>query len=116
MVTIRKNDTTLNVTRGAFNSLYKAMGFSIVNDAEEGHSAPSSVGKVITAPTVKNSVEEDYKAVNDDYFDDDDDLEEKPLSEMTFKELKQYAAALGLDVNGVTSKRELRAIIRESQD
>ena len=46
---------------------------------------------------------------------DDEDLSEIPLNEMGFGQLCEYADQLGLNREGVRSKRELRALIREAR-
>jgi hypothetical protein len=41
------------------------------------------------------------------------DLSEIPLGEMSFDQLNEYADQLELDHDGIRSKKELRALIRE---
>ena len=41
-------------------------------------------------------------------------LSEIPLSEMDFYQLQDYAEQLGLDYEGIRSKKELRALIRNN--
>lgn len=60
--------------------------------------------------------EEDENSPEEDETDDDEDyvpLSEIPLGEMKFEQLSDYADELGLDHDGVRSKKELRAIIRD---
>lgn len=113
MVTIEKDGRTLTVTKGAFNKIYKSAGYVIVG-AEEDRQVPSASGNEITYTDHKNVREESSESVEDDSDDDEDDaFDEKPLSEMTFRELKSYADSIGLDHSDYTTKRDLRNAIIE---
>lgn len=112
MVTIEKNGNTLLVTMGAYKNFYKSMGYTLL-EAEE-------VRKVLPASkevNVTNDYEEDPMSNTESYEDEtSDDMEEKPLSEMSFNELKEYADRLGINTNGVSSKKELRIAIRKMEE
>lgn len=96
MVTISNGSgRELRVTRGAFDSIYRQIGYTII-DGGTGHTAP--------AP-------HDAPKVGDDY---QEDLKEKPIGEMTVQELRDYAAILGIDSEG-KGKRALRAEILEHE-
>lgn len=125
MVTIRKGDHTLRVTRGAFKSMYKPMGYVLEEDWEDAGVLPASDGDAHTPGTQrepeddpKDDPEEESEEEDTENDDDDEDenLEEKPLSEMNFKELKAAAAARDIDTSGMTSKKELRDAIREYEE
>ena len=61
----------------------------------------------------QNSAQEDEAL--DDEDEEYEDLSEIPLNEMGFGQLCEYADQLGLNREGIRSKRELRALIREAQ-
>lgn len=123
MVRIKKGNHTLSVTWGAFFSLYESMGYAIT-ETEGDEAVPPVSDKAVPQSEPKNGSEDDSDPVDDDdgvpvddgYDDEDPDLEEKPLSEMDFKELKEYASRLGIRTNGMNSKKDLRVAIRQVQD
>ena len=126
MVTIKRADHILTVSKGAFKNLYKPMGYVIVGDEGEPE-ASTSPDKEITPPYADKGSEDDLSSDEDESADDADeddanadaeeeDLEEKPLSEMNFKELKAYAKRRGINANGMSSKKEIRDAILEAEE
>lgn len=120
MVIIRKGNHALSVTLGAFLALYEPMGYTLATDAEEVHTDLPAPGGVITTHTPANAIEDESEGSEeypDDYdAEEDEDLEEKPLSEMNFKELKECAARLGINTNGMSSKKDIRMAIVEARN
>ena len=116
MVHIKKGAHTALVSMGAFKNLYEPMGYVIVR-AGEATTAPLAPDKGVTPVDAKKpatdapEATEDVVDSDDEDGDEEDELEDKPLSEMNFRELKTYASRLGLNVNGVNSKRELKTLI-----
>lgn len=109
MVTIKRGEHTLVVTMGAYKSLYKSMGYVLTGAREDSRSSSAPV-RVTTDP----DYDEDCVSEPESYEEEvNDDMEEKPLSEMSFKELKDYADRLGINTNGVSSKKEIRMAIRK---
>lgn len=106
MVIIEKGTHILSVTVGAYNTLFRAQGYRIVG-SEGVHTDSFLQDGEVTPTGGKNANEDEYES-NEDEYDD-----EKPLSEMTFKELKDYATKLGINTNGMSSKREIREAIDE---
>lgn len=92
MVNIKRGEHSLTVTQGAYTHLYKAMGYNIIEG--KGEENPPALEDV--SPDIN------YAA-----------LEEKPLSDMNFKELRDYAAHLGIDITGMVNKKEVRTAIIE---
>lgn len=90
---ITDGQKTLSVTKGAYRSFFKELGF-----------------KPVTPMPVEQP--EDMEPDEETMLDE---LYEKPLSEMDFSELKLYAESLGLNANGLKSKRELREAIRAAE-
>lgn len=121
MLHITNGNVTLRVTRGAFNSFYKKHGFHTVDD--EGAAEESEV--VVTQPSSgkecledsthreKGAAETDEDDSPEDCEEEDEDLSQIPLGEMSFDQLCEYADQLDLDRDGIRSKKELRALIRE---
>lgn len=122
MVRIKRGGHELTVTVGAFKRLYQPMGYSIVMGTEGGHTASPAPDEVVTPPEDETPDEDDSESeeeeVSEDAEDEDeaeDELEEKPIGEMSFKELKEYASRHGINVNGMTSKQEVRRAIRDAR-
>jgi hypothetical protein len=123
MLQVTNGTVTLMVTKGAFKSFYEPNGFHAV-DGEDGH---EEAGVVTTHPTPEtghsghSSQQELQQSVDDTEDEDEDeedteesvDLSEIPLGEMSFDQLEEYADQLELDHDGIRSKKELRALIRE---
>ena len=124
MLQVTNGVVTLTVTKGAFKSFYEHNGFHAV-DGEDGH---EEAGKVDTHPALETGhsghssqqeMAEDTEDAEDDEDGDEDDTEddvdlsEIPLGEMSFYQLNDYADQLELDHEGIRSKKELRALIRE---
>ena len=124
MLQVTNGVVTLTVTNGAFKSFYEHNGFHAV-DGEDGH---EEAGKVNTHPvpetghpghSSQQELRQDIDAPEDEDGDDEDDTEndvdlsEIPLGEMSFDQLYEYADQLELDHDGLRSKKELRALIRE---
>ena len=113
MVTIQRAGHVLTVSKGAFKTLYKPMGYVIVGDEGEPEASPAP-GKEITPPDTGDG-SEDYLSSGEDESDgadadpddeEDADLEEKPLSEMNFKELKAYAKRRGIGTLSLRLRRK----------
>lgn len=124
MLQVTNGVVTLTVTKGAFKSFYEHNGFHAV-DGEDGH---EEAGVVTTHPTPETGHSghssqqemaedpedaEDEEDGDEDDTEDDVDLSEIPLGEMSFYQLNDYADQLELDHEGIRSKKELRALIRE---
>lgn len=124
MIKIRKGETTLTVTHGAYKNYYKHLGYEPVGVARNGENPGEENTRTADDsqhcgdPTqLKNG--EGTPDDEDEEFDDEEDAEEEvdlseiPLSEMGFDQLCEYADRLGLDRSGLRKKTEIRALIRE---
>ena len=121
MVKIKRGAHVLTVTLGAFKRLYQPMGYAIVG-AEGGRTASPAPDEVVTPPADENPVQDDSEDTEEESDDEpeeddaeEDELDEKPIGEMSFKELKEYASRHGINVNGMTSKQEVRRAIRDAR-
>lgn len=115
MVQITNGVTTLRVTNGAFKSLYEPCGFYPVGAArEENVSGKGSTQPLPESPRSDGFLQAAFDE-NDEECEEEEgeeDLSEIPLSEMSFYQLNAYADQLELDHDGIRSKKELRALIR----
>lgn len=124
MAKIHKGSQTLEVTKGAYRAIYAPLGWSLEASVEPTQAElPEGEENSSTTPPEQpqndsQQESEDFEA-EDEYQDEGtseelEELSEKPLSEMSFDELKQYASELGLEYIGIRSKRELRALIKSA--
>lgn len=133
MLTITNGRDIIMVTRGAYAALYKHQGYAVVSG--EGGSTPppnpggeaeSSQAKItpngsedegVTLPTedaeTASSTENPGEYVAEDEEEEEEvDLSEIPLAEMTRSQLLEYADQLGVEHTGEETKRKLRELIR----
>ena len=116
MIKIKKGDSVLTVTRGAYNNFYKGLGYRVLRATK----ASEPLEGVSIHPEKDSADSGDLSQLNITPEEDSDelpeeeeelDLSEIPLGEMTGAQLKQYAEQLGLESEGL-KKRELRELIR----
>ena len=98
MVKITNGVKTFTVSKGAFNSLYKAMGYSIIDGLGGVHSSPNSDMDI---PGEQHSSIQD----DDTYIGVDD------LNRMSFKELQELAEDYDIDISGISNKEALKNIL-----
>lgn len=125
MIKIKRGDSVLTVTAGAFNNYYRHLGYEPVSvaksdensDHENTHPTDGSQqpGNSTQQPGGEEaSDDEEEDSLTDDEGDEDEvDLSEIPLSEMNLEQLCAYADQLELDHDGISSKKALRKLIRE---
>lgn len=120
MLTITNGAQTLTVTKGAYNSMYAPQGWEIASTKMSSENIDLSVvsenkGLLPTeAENTKTGDEIDAPGdVESEEPEEDIDLSEIPLSEMSVPQLKTYAKQLGLEVN-TDSARQLRNQIRKT--
>ena len=89
MVNITNGSEVLSVSMGAFKSQYKPFGWDLVNE------------ELTVQPQFVDGGEKEAPVV------------EKPLSEMTGKELKAKAKELGVDISSATNKAEARKMLAD---
>lgn len=115
MVKISNGEVTQIVSRGAFETQYKRLGFQIVGDnkATEVKKATEEKKSEVQVP------DDDFDAdVADDTEDGDDfeELLEKPISQWNKTEVKDFAAAKGIDIHGTKNANEAKEIIKKYLD
>lgn len=114
MIDITNGQETYNVTRGAYESIYKAMGFHIVGDPviesagvtlEQDEVAPATDAEASDEAT-EPELSEDEKWAQE--------VRKKPISQWSKQELKRYADVMDIDLTGVESVRAVRSRISAS--
>lgn len=127
MIQVKRGNSLLTVTRGAYLSYYKRLGYEPVDAAEQ----PENKGEETTQPPEdsqlsgdstqpKSAEESDEQDIDGDEDETDDeessgtevDLSEIPLSELSHSQLFEYADQLGLDYEGTPSRKELLELVR----
>lgn len=117
MVTITNGVKTFRVTAGAVKP-YKSMGFYVVSDEElkEMHQAeqeyPDDSGIVddTSEEDSEDTSEEVNKKSEEDIFIEE--LLEKPLSQWSNEEVKEFVKIKGIDTSGAQKVSQVRGIIK----
>ena len=118
MVKISNGEVTQIVSRGAFDTQYKRLGFQIVEDNKVAE-VQREVKKVAEEKKPESQVpdEDDFDAdAADDTEDDFEELLEKPISQWNKTEVKDFAAAKGIDIHGTKNANEAKEIIKKYLD
>ena len=98
MVKITNGRDTFEVTEGAFEGIFIHQGFVKVDDKKEEHKI---ILDEVEIPVV-------------DAADEFDELEnEKPVSQWTKAEVKEFARANGIDLSGTKNVNEAKEIIKQ---
>lgn len=99
MVAIKKGSKKLRVPNSAYENYYKGFGWKL----DDGQEIISSKSETVAEELAQiDEDEEDWDSV----VDEDEEVE-KPLSEMSYDELKKKAASLGINPTGL-NKRQLK--------
>ncbi len=118
MVKISNGEVTQIVSRGAFDTQYKRLGFQIVEDNKVAE-VQREVKKAAEEhkPEAQVPDDDDFDAdVADDTEDDFEELLEKPISQWNKTEVKDFAAAKGIDIHGTKNANEAKEIIKKYLD
>lgn len=95
MVTARKGDNIIKVSKQSFETMFRDKGYAIVSDE-----ATEKVETVVEEPIVEEEV---IKT----------ETEETPISEMNKEQLMEYAKEHGIDTSKARNVREARQIIQK---
>ena len=95
MITARKGDNIIKVSKHSFETMFKDKGYVVVSDE-----ATEKVETVIAEPIV----EEEFVKT---------ETEETPISEMNKEQLMEYAKEHGIDTSKARNVREARQIIQK---
>lgn len=141
MVVIKKRNRVYRVSMGAYNNQFKHLGYKIVgSDKETEKTEQNDLEKFEKAKPQDEEIADEFEQENDSETDEDadpeddeetdedeededeseeepedeDDLSEKPLSKMNMQELEEYAERLGVETDGLRSKKEVREAIKKA--
>ena len=121
MVTISNGETTFRVTAGAVE-VYKSMGFHVVDDKENDQIKPVKHEEEKVAEDVAGEPEVDDSDAEDEDVEDDTEeayvteLLEKPLSQWSNEEVKEFVRIKGIDTSGAKKLSQVKDIIRAYLD
>lgn len=121
MVTISNGKTTFRVTAGAVE-VYKSMGFHVVDDKENDQIKPVEHKEEKAAEDVAGEPETDGSDVEDEGVEDDTEevyvteLLEKPLSQWSNEEVKEFVRIKGIDTSGAKKFSQVKDIIKAYLD
>lgn len=100
MITARKGDSIIKVSKRSFETMFKDKGYAIVSDE-----ATEKVENVIEEPIVEEPIVEEEVVKTE--------TEETPISEMNKEQLMEYAKEHGIDTSKARNVREARQIIQK---
>ena len=121
MVTISNGKTILRVTAGAVET-YKSMGFHVVDDKENDQIKPVEHKEEKAAEDVTGEPEADGSDAEDEGVEDDTEeayvteLLEKPLSQWSNEEVKEFVRIKGIDTSGAKKLSQVKDIIKAYLD
>lgn len=129
---IKKNGTVLDVTKGAFKALFKDQGWAKVKnsevDSEHKETTQKPTNFMSPQPEKDDIKSEDEGKISNHPFqqlmdnqkeenDNEDDEVETPLTEMTVKQLVEYADENDYDLGDATKKADIiQAILTAEED
>ena len=95
MITARKGDNIIKVSKHSFETMFKDKGYVVVSGE-----ATEKVEAVVEEPIVEEEVVKT-------------ETEETPISEMNKEQLMEYAKEHGIDTSKARNVREARQIIQK---
>lgn len=99
MVVITNGINEFEVSKGAYESIFQKQGYSIIVDAE--------------AEAVEDNNDAEATEHAEHVDKDAEALVEKPISQWTKNEVKNFIAKKGIDVSGITSFNEVKDRVRK---
>ena len=114
MVNIIKGSKTLSVPVGAYNNMYAPAGWELADKVTKSiqKAEPKKEKKQPEPEPVKNQEPEEEEDV---VYVDPEELQEKPLEELDFDELKILAEYLNVNIKGMKSSKAIREAIKKSR-
>lgn len=118
MIKITDGVSIHEVTRGAFETTFKALGFHVYDDAIDGEKAKVADVVIATEPEVQVETSAPAKSEAEVEAEEDanwcEELREKPISQWNKGEIKRYAQICGIDLSGTRTVGEARERIKKS--
>ena len=99
MVVITNGINEFEVSKGAYESIFQKQGYSIIADAE--------------AEAIEDNNDAEATEHAEHVDKDAEALVEKPISQWTKNEVKNFIAKKGIDVSGITSFNEVKDRVRK---
>ena len=117
MVDITNGINTISVTKGAFEGIYKYQGYKITKD----YAASTVIEQAQPEDADKNNYIDGDNVENNMVFDktagaEEPNFIEKPIGQWTKEELREYAEANDISLDGVGTVKEVRNIVKEHMD
>ena len=109
MIKITNGDVIYEVTRGAYETVYKPMGFYEFKGKPVEHADD----------IVEDVADEPEQEADDEQSEDDawcEELEKKPIGQWNKAEVKQYASVKGIDITGTKSINEAKDRIKAARE
>lgn len=122
MVKISNGEVTQIVSRGAYESQYKSIGFRIVMDDEEAANESELVNVDGLSEDKGTNIDLSSKDKNDEInidindVDEFEELLEKPISQWSSDELKKFVTAKDIDTSSAKKISEVRTIVKNYLD
>lgn len=122
MVDITNGKTSLTVTKGAFEGIYKHQGYTLVHDYA-GSTTIKQAEK--ETPSTNNYIAEEESSASDNLeqtAESDEkaiemaELLETPIGQWSKEQLKEFAEANNISIDGASTVREVRNIIKDFID
>lgn len=119
MVKITNGSKIFEVSRGAYDSVYKGLGFHVVGTEPAEDKPPKE--KTQVPPETEGDEEDDTPGETEGETEpgeglDMDALLEKPLSQWEPDELKEFVRAKGIDTAGAKKVSQVRGIVKKYLD
>ena len=113
MIKITNGTDIYEVTRGAFETVYKPMGFY------EFKGKPAKHVEDVVEDVIEGVADESEHEADEEHSEDDawcDELEKKPIGQWNKAEVKQYASVKGIDITGTKSINEAKDRIKAARE
>lgn len=124
MVDITNGKASLTVTKGAFEGIYKHQGYTLVHD----YAGTSEIKANVTNKEIAKSFVDDVTSVEAQLPESEkvdesseksfemEELLEVPIGQWSKEQLKEFAEANNISVDGASTVREVRNIIKDFID
>lgn len=121
MVDITNGRDSLTVTKGAFEGIYKHQGYTLVHN----YAGSTTIEPDVTKEEVAQSFVKDVAAVEEQLPEAEESTEkaiemaellETPIGQWSKEQLKEFAEANNISIDGASTVREVRNIIKDFID
>lgn len=111
MIRITDGSNQVSVTKGAYTQIYEPLGWYLLGSQEE-----KTADVVIEEPKEEIKFEEVAEEIKEvqNAISEEEELLEKPLSDMTADELQKYIEIMKFDVKKGLNKKETIEAIKEA--